>query len=130
MAEREQQATEGAHATRERPAVESLTFEQAQAELEEIVEALEDRHTGLEDALALWERGEALHAWCQQRLDYAAERLQKLTVTSEEVAAVTAEGADAFAPEGSVPARAAADPAPASTPADVPPRAAGGETIF
>lgn len=112
-----------------RPPVESLTFEQAQAELEQIVEALEDRHTGLEDALSLWERGEALHAWCQQRLDYAAERLQKLTVTPDEVAAVTAEGGDSFAPEGAVPASAAEDPAPASTPADAAP-ARGTNTIF
>lgn len=102
----------------ERPPVESLTFEQAQAELEQVVEALEDRHTGLDDALALWERGEALHGWCQQRLDYAADRLQKLTVTQEDVAAVTAEGADEFAPSGAVPATAAADPAPASSPAE------------
>lgn len=109
----------------ERPAVETLSFEQAQAELEQVVEALEDRHTGLDDALALWERGEALHAWCRSRLDYAAERLQKIAVTPEEVAAVTAESGDAFAPEGAVAADAAADPAPASTPAD-----AAGETIF
>src|SRR4051812_43589192 len=51
------------------PPVESLSFEQAQAELEQIVERLEDQHTGLDDALALWERGEALHAWCQKKLD-------------------------------------------------------------
>jgi exodeoxyribonuclease VII small subunit len=102
----------------DRPDVETLTFEQAQAELEQVVEALEDRNTGLDDALALWERGEALHAWCQSRLDYAADRLQKIAVTAEEVAAVTAEGADEFAPTGAVPAEAAADPAPASTPAD------------
>ena len=80
-----------------RPAVETLSFEQAQEELEQIVEELEDRHTGLDDALGLWERGEALHAWCQSRLDHAAERLHKLTVTQEEIAAVTAEGASDFA---------------------------------
>jgi exodeoxyribonuclease VII small subunit len=111
---------DNAATTSERPPVESLSFEQAQAELEQIVEALEDRHTGLDDALALWERGEALHAWCQQRLDYAAERLQKLTVTPDEISAVTAESADEFAPEGAIPESAAADPAPA----------AAGDTIF
>lgn len=110
----------------ERPAIETLSFEQAQAELEAIVEALEDRHTGLDDALALWERGEALHAWCRQRLDYAAERLHKLAVSADEVAAVTAESGDAFAPEGAVPADAAEDPAPASTP----PSGSDVETIF
>jgi exodeoxyribonuclease VII small subunit len=109
---------QAAGAKTERPPVESLSFEQAQAELEQVVEALEDRHTGLDEALSLWERGEALHAWCQQRLDYAAERLAKLTVTTEEVAAVNAESGDEFAPEGTVPADAAADPAPASTPSE------------
>lgn len=102
----------------ERPAVESLTFEQAQAELEHVVELLEDRSTGLDEALALWERGEALHAWCRQRLEHAAERLQKLAVTTDEVAAVTAESGDTFAPAGAVPAAAAADPAPETTPED------------
>lgn len=124
MTDTQQQAATGA----ERPPVETLSFEQAQAELEQVVEALEDRHTGLDEALALWERGEALHAWCQQRLDYAAERLQKLTVTQEDIAAVNAESADDFAPEGAVSEAAAADPAPASTPDDA---AAGSEaTIF
>lgn len=99
--------------------VEQLSFEAAQAELEHIVEALEDRHTGLDDALALWERGEALHAWCRSRLDHAAERLQKLTITDEEIATAAAQPGDGFAPSGGVPADAAADPAPASTPHDV-----------
>ncbi len=88
----------------DKPPVETLTFEQAQAELEQVVEALEDRHTGLDDALALWERGEALHRWCQSRLDYAAERLAKLTVSQDEIDAVNAESGDEFAPEGTVPA--------------------------
>ena len=109
----------------ERAAVETLSFEQAQAELEQVVEALENRHTGLDDALALWERGEALHAWCQTRLDYAADRLKKLTVTAEEVAAVTAEGGDEFAPEGAISTDAAADPAPPSSAGDT-----SGATIF
>lgn len=77
--------------------VKGLSFEQAQAELERIVERLEDQHTGLEEALALWERGEALHAFCQQKLDYAAARIEKLQVTQEEAAAATAEP-DAFVP--------------------------------
>lgn len=78
--------------------VEELSFEHAQSELEAIVEALEDRHTGLDDALGLWERGEALHAWCRSRLDHAAERLRKITLTDEEIAAAAAEqGPDEFA---------------------------------
>ncbi|MBC7461420.1 MAG: exodeoxyribonuclease VII small subunit [Thermoleophilia bacterium] len=107
-------------ATNDRPAVETLSFEDAQAELEAIVEQLEDRHTGLDAALGLWERGEALHAWCQQRLDHAAERLHKLTVSPDEVAAVQAESADGFVPAGAVPETAAIDPAPASAPGEEP----------
>jgi exodeoxyribonuclease VII small subunit len=72
--------------------VSELTFEQAQAELEAIVEQLEDQHTGLDAALALWERGEALHRHCQSKLDYAAERIQRLQVSADEVAAVDSEG--------------------------------------
>lgn len=74
-----------------------LSFEQAQAELEKVVEQLEDQQTGLEQALALWERGEALHAHCQSKLDHAAERIQRLTVSAEEVADVLAEDEDDFA---------------------------------
>src|SRR6188508_465280 len=77
--------------------VEDLTFEQAQAELEQVVERLEDQHTGLDEALGLWERGEALHAYCQSKLDDAAARIERLQVNQEEAAAVAAEGADAFA---------------------------------
>lgn len=96
------------------PDIETLTFEQAQAELESIVERLEDQHTGLDEALGLWERGEALHAYCQAKLDYAAERMEQLQVTAEEVAEVTRESSgDDFAHEP-VPA-AASKNAPAGS---------------
>ena len=78
----------------QRPPVAELGFEAAQAELEQVVERLEDRHTGLEDALALWERGEALHRHCAARLQAAGERIEKLTLDQDAVAAVEAEGAD------------------------------------
>lgn len=71
--------------------VEELGFEQAQAELEAIVERLEDPRTGLDDALDLWERGEALHAVCQARLDRAAARIRRLQASPDEVADVVAE---------------------------------------
>lgn len=81
--------------------IEQLTFEQAQAELEQIVNQLEDQHTGLEEALALWERGEALHAYCQSKLDYAAKRIERVQVTQDEASAAVAEP-DAFVPEAPV----------------------------
>jgi exodeoxyribonuclease VII small subunit len=57
------------------PEVSSLSYEQARDELIEVVHRLEAGSTTLEDALALWERGEALAARCQAWLDGAKERL-------------------------------------------------------
>ena len=44
---------------------EELTFEQARDELEETVRRLESGQTSLDEALRLWERGEALYELCQ-----------------------------------------------------------------
>jgi exodeoxyribonuclease VII small subunit len=52
-----------------------LSYEQARDELVDVVRRLETGGTGLEDALTLWERGEALADRCQQWLDGARERL-------------------------------------------------------
>jgi exodeoxyribonuclease VII small subunit len=42
------------------------------------VRKLEDGSTSLDEALALWERGEQLHALCRARLDAAEERVAEL----------------------------------------------------
>jgi exodeoxyribonuclease VII small subunit len=54
------------------------TFEEAQAELERIVERLEQGQAPLDEAVALWERGEALYAFCRQKLDGAQGRVEEL----------------------------------------------------
>jgi exodeoxyribonuclease VII small subunit len=54
------------------------TFEQAQAELEQIVERLEKGEASLDEALALWERGEQLYAFCRTRLDSAQGKVEEL----------------------------------------------------
>jgi exodeoxyribonuclease VII small subunit len=54
------------------------TFERAQAELEQIVERLEQGQASLDEALALWERGEKLYAFCRERLDAAQGRVEEL----------------------------------------------------
>ena len=59
----------------ERMSDEELTFEQARDELEETVRRLESGQTSLDEALRLWERGEALYELCQARLDQAEERI-------------------------------------------------------
>lgn len=54
------------------------TFEEAQRELERIVERLERGDAALEDALALWQRGEELYRLCRSRLDAAEGRVEEL----------------------------------------------------
>ena len=51
------------------------TYEAAREELVEVVRRLETGGATLEESLALWERGEALAAKCQQWLDGARARL-------------------------------------------------------
>ncbi|HEV7134771.1 MAG TPA: exodeoxyribonuclease VII small subunit [Gaiellaceae bacterium] len=57
---------------------EEPTFEQAQAELEQIVERLEQGKAPLDEALALWEKGEQLYALCRARLDTAQGKVEEL----------------------------------------------------
>jgi exodeoxyribonuclease VII small subunit len=52
-----------------------LSYEQARAELGEVVQKLEAGGITLEESLVLWERGEALAAICQAWLDGARARL-------------------------------------------------------
>jgi exodeoxyribonuclease VII small subunit len=58
------------------PMAERLSYEDARAQLVEVVQRLEAGGTTLEDALALWERGEQLAAVCQEWLDGARKRLE------------------------------------------------------
>ena len=51
------------------------SYEQARAELGQVVEKLEAGGVTLEEALALWERGERLADLCQAKLDGARQRL-------------------------------------------------------
>ena len=52
----------------------ALTYEEARDELATIVARLEVGGAELEDALALWERGEVLALHCQRWLDAAVDR--------------------------------------------------------
>jgi exodeoxyribonuclease VII small subunit len=55
-----------------------VTFEQAELELRRIVERLESGQVGVDEALALWERGEDLYALCRARLDAAEGKVEEL----------------------------------------------------
>lgn len=57
-----------------------MGFEQALAELEAVVAQLEDTELSLEEAIALFERGQALLAHCQGQLDAAELKVRQLAV--------------------------------------------------
>jgi exodeoxyribonuclease VII small subunit len=63
-------------------AVEELTYEEALAQLEEIVSALEGEQNQLEESIKLFERGQALAARCGVLLE-AAELKVKQVVGDE-----------------------------------------------
>jgi exodeoxyribonuclease VII small subunit len=53
-------------------------FEEAQRELEGIVQRLESGEASLDEAIALWERGEQLYRLCAAKLDSAQGRIDEL----------------------------------------------------
>ncbi len=57
---------------------EGLGFEEARRELERIVAQLESGQAGLEEAVALWERGEELYRVCIAKLDAAEGKIEEL----------------------------------------------------
>lgn len=60
--------------------IDSLTFEQALAELEQIVGRLESGQAPLEDSIRMYERGAALKAHCEKRLEAARLRVEKIVM--------------------------------------------------
>ena len=61
------------------PPLDSLPYEQAFAELQTIVTALEAEDHPLEQSIALFERGQKLAQHCASLLDNAELRVQQLT---------------------------------------------------
>jgi exodeoxyribonuclease VII small subunit len=53
-------------------------FEDAQRELEQIVERLERGDADLDEAIKLWERGEELYKVCVARLDAVHGKIEEL----------------------------------------------------
>ena len=60
-----------------------LPFEAALAELESIVEKLENGAVALEDSIKIYERGEALKAHCDKLLKNAEMRIEKITLGAD-----------------------------------------------
>lgn len=92
--------------------VETLGYEQARAELVDVVQRLEAGSASLEESLALWERGEALAARCQAWLDGARERLT--TARAQDEPSASHDATDSAPPTGGdLPPSGLAGPAPA-----------------
>jgi exodeoxyribonuclease VII small subunit len=64
--------------------VDNLKYEEAYTELEQIVLALEANQYPLEEALQLFERGQALARRCAELLDSAELKVQQITGESLE----------------------------------------------
>jgi exodeoxyribonuclease VII small subunit len=58
--------------------VSEQTFEAAQKELEQIVRRLEAGEASLDEAIALWQRGEELYRFCLDKLDAAQGEVEEL----------------------------------------------------
>ena len=58
--------------------IDALTYEEAFAELEKIVAALESGERPLDESMALFERGQALTKRCSELLDKAELKVQVL----------------------------------------------------
>jgi exodeoxyribonuclease VII small subunit len=58
---------------------EGMSYEEALSELERIVSTLESEERPLEEALALFERGQSLARYCADLLDKAELKVQQLS---------------------------------------------------
>ena len=67
----------------------AMSFEQALAELEKIVSALEQGDVPLDKSIAYYERGEALKNHCDMLLKAAEDKIEKIRVARDGSAAGT-----------------------------------------
>ena len=67
----------------EKTAIDSLTFENALEELENIVRSLESGSAPLEESISTYERGIALKKHCEQKLQAAQLKIEQITVGTD-----------------------------------------------
>ncbi len=67
----------------EQPDAATLSFEDALKELERVVARLESGDASLQEAIDLYERGDALRAICATRLDAAQARIEAIRTDGE-----------------------------------------------
>jgi len=63
--------------------IEKMSFEEALAELEEIVNKIDTGQESLADAVSSFERGVALKNHCEKMLKEAKLKIEKVTITAE-----------------------------------------------
>jgi len=63
--------------------IEKMSFEEALAELEEIVNKIDTGQESLADAVASFEKGVALKKHCEKMLKEAKLKIEKITITAE-----------------------------------------------
>lgn len=76
------------------PDIETLSFEQALAELESIVQQLESGEVELEKSIAIYERGAALRAHCEGKLKNAELKVERIVRGEDGEPAVEPAGLD------------------------------------
>ena len=65
------------------PDIQAMSFEQAMAELDQIVRRLESGDAGLEESIGLYERGSRLKAHCEAKLTAAREKGERIVVGAD-----------------------------------------------
>lgn len=60
--------------------VDEMSFEEAMGELEQVVRKLEMGEVPLDDSIKLYERGAALKARCEAKLQQAEEKVAQITL--------------------------------------------------
>ncbi|MGD9614720.1 MAG: exodeoxyribonuclease VII small subunit [Alphaproteobacteria bacterium] len=63
--------------------IEAMSFEDALAELEQIVRRLEAGQVKLDDAILCYERGTRLKRHCEQKLNEAQQRVDRIVVGAD-----------------------------------------------
>lgn len=73
--------------TAQKPDTETLPFEVAMANLEEVVEAMEAEELPLEELVTYYEKGSALLKHCEKSLTSAKKRIELITLANTEESA-------------------------------------------
>ena len=63
--------------------IESMSFEAALAELEQIVRSLEQGQAPLDESIELYQRGDRLKRHCEARLKAAQARIDQISIDAE-----------------------------------------------